>query len=122
MHALWDQLLGRAYDASDVRRRASTISENAELDRDIMALQIKENFHDPVEWVRESRELALQAVYTDPVLEYVQQPEDQRTPTLVLSQHYLKAAGEVSQSQACIAARRLSNAWRNCLHDDNRKR
>jgi hypothetical protein len=115
MHALWDQLLGRSYDAADVRRRAVEITENAELQRKLEVMQAMPDFDSPAEWVRESRRLALQAVYTDAVLEYVQQPEDQRTPTLVLTEDYLKAAGEVSQFQAYIAAKRLADVWRQCL-------
>ncbi len=38
-HALWDQLLGRVYDASDVRRRASEVTEKSELNRGLMELQ-----------------------------------------------------------------------------------
>lgn len=119
MHALWDQLLGRSYDASDIRRRAFEISENEEYRKKLATLETKSDFNDPMTWVRESRELALQSVYTDAVLEYVQQPVDQRPKALNLPDEYLEKAGAVARLQALIAARRLANVWEGCLTVDS---
>jgi hypothetical protein len=115
MHALWDQLLGRGYDTSDVRRRASEVTENSKLNRNVMAIQMKQNFHDPLEWVQESRKLASQSVYTAPVLVHVQRPEDERDQVLDLPDEYLRNAGTVAQFQAYRAAKRLADVWKQCL-------
>ncbi len=45
------------------------VTEKSEMHRGLMELQMKSNVYDPVEWGRESLELASQAVYTETMLE-----------------------------------------------------
>jgi hypothetical protein len=112
MHALWDQLLGDQVDAGDARRRIS------EIESDEIVLQqalLEANVTDPRNWLQESRELAVQAVYVPEVLDsltkvsrkLIEQPE-----VTELDDGYLKKAVRVAQVRAAQAAMRLQTVIR----------
>lgn len=115
MHALWDQLLGRSYDASDIRRRIAEIETEFQASTDEVGVVIKQDFHLTTKWVSESRALANEFVYTPEVLEYVQAATTNNQTQIEISEEYLKKAGSVAQQQAFFAAARLAHVWRKAL-------
>ncbi|XZE45034.1 S1/P1 nuclease [Pirellulaceae bacterium SH467] len=112
MHALWDQLLGDPYDEGDVRRRADEI---AKLNVDAGS---KEQQVDPNVWIDESRQFAIESVYTDEVLSQValvSRGLATEVPKVDLSEAYLKKAGRVAQERAKLASVRLAAVIGDCL-------
>jgi hypothetical protein len=117
MHALWDGLLGRSNDASDIRRRIVEIQNNTEFSNKALSLMKTPRYDEPTKWVEESRALSNEFVYTSEVLEYVQSSTPSSSMQLELSEEYLKKAGLVSQQQARIASARLAMVWRKALEN-----
>ncbi len=119
LHALWDQLLGRSFDRSDVNRRIFSIESDKEYQERLSALMAESDFDSPIKWVEESRLLSRQFVYTKEVVEYATQPvgESKKAP-IELKEEYLKNAGGVAQSQAIIAAKRLAKLLDECLETE----
>jgi len=115
LHSAWDGLLGRQYDRDAVNRQVAEIASDAELMANgrMAAVDL-----DPLTWIRESREAAIRATYTDEVLEpvlAVSRGLAVRIPPIDLSQDYLKNAAAVARVRAAQAAHRLAAVWREAL-------
>ena len=111
MHALWDGLLGQRYDAGDIQRRISEITGDAELVSQAGFGVTVDTTLDPAVWLAESREAALQSVYTPEVLEPIgvaMRAGGGELQTIDLSDQYLKNAGRVAQLRALQASYRLA--------------
>jgi hypothetical protein len=103
-------LLGRRYDAGDIERRIREIRANdslmmyARMRGTVTGLQ-------PSQWLAESREEALESVYTDEVMNAVEAARRAGTDqveTIDLSEEYLQQAGELAQLRAALASQRLA--------------
>lgn len=120
MHALWDGLLGADWSLRGTRSRMVEITQDAELVQLAQAAVANESELDPQKWLQESRQLAVQHVYTPEVMESLQlvsrgvvtEPQE-----IELSEAYLKNAGRVAQRRAVQAAYRLAEVWRQALKD-----
>ena len=108
MHALWDGLLGSSYSESAVQRRAL----------EVVALANEEPLRvdgTPVDWLAESRQVAIDIVYADEVMEPItvaMRANSSEIAELNLSEEYLKRAGRVAQLRAAQAAARLAGFLR----------
>lgn len=113
LHALWDGLLGNAYDAGDIRRRVREIETNPELAFIVEAKQSMSRYSDFDEWLSESRDLAISSVYTNEIIQNVLTAGESSVPLrpIELSEDYLKSAGWVAKMRAVLAADRLAKAW-----------
>ena len=67
MHALWDQLLGENFALRSMRRRYAEIMTNDDLK--LVGEKAVSKGLDPQTWLEESRQLAVQHVYTPVVIE-----------------------------------------------------
>lgn len=108
LHALWDRLLGPRYDSGDVARRIREIRADVALWNDARAAG---RVVEPLEWLRESQELARRHVYSPEILnaiEAAQRSGASEIEEINLPEPYLKSAGVVAQRQAAFAAFRLA--------------
>jgi hypothetical protein len=120
MHALWDGLLGADWSLRGTRRRMVEITQDAELVQLGQAAVANASEMDPQKWLEESRQLAVEHVYTPEVMESLQlvsrgvitEPQE-----IELSEAYLKNAGRVAQRRAVQAAYRLAEVLRQALKD-----
>lgn len=115
LHAFWDSLLGRRYDRTFVNRKVAKINGNSRLMEQAQEAATDLN---PVNWLRESREVAMRSVYTDEILNPIEAVERQLTSRLVtidLSEDYRREAGRVAEARAAVAAYRLAAVWRLAL-------
>jgi hypothetical protein len=118
MHALWDGLLGADWSLRGTRRRMVEITQDAELVRLGEQAAANTNELNPQKWLAESRQLAVEHVYTPEVMESLQlvargvvsEPQE-----IELSEAYLQNAGRVSQRRAIQAAYRLAEVWREAI-------
>lgn len=120
MHALWDQLLGNDYSVSGVRNRLREISSDQELIKAAEAALAKEDGLSPQTWLKESRKLAVENVYTPEVmqsLEHVSRGLVDKPEELELSEAYLKNAGRIAQIRAAEAGFRLAETWRQAIKE-----
>jgi hypothetical protein len=121
LHAAWDQALGEKFSASSLRRRmqeARSSDEMKKLGEDAIA---KQDGLSVQTWLEESRDLAVEHVYTAEVLDWVKAQQDLETAKrqpLKLSVEYLRNMGDVSQQRAVEAAYRLAEVWRECLKSE----
>jgi hypothetical protein len=94
------------------------ITQDAELVRLGEQAAANTNELNPQKWLAESRQLAVEHVYTPEVMESLQlvargvvsEPQE-----IELSEAYLQNAGRVSQRRAIQAAYRLAEVWREAI-------
>jgi hypothetical protein len=119
LHGLWDSLLGKEYDATEVRRRIRAIRNDGEImahGRDCLK---RKHTLNPSTWLSESRAGALTHVYTPEILTPVRAVSRGLTRELAaidVSDQYIRRAGRLSQFRAASAAHRLAAIWRDALH------
>lgn len=108
LHALWDSLLGAKYDDGDIRRRAREIRSEGtgwtEARHDSVT--------DPAEWIAESIQISKVAVYTPEIMDQVRlaAANGSSVEKIVLTETYLKSAGQVAQNRAAMASYRLARS------------
>jgi hypothetical protein len=116
MHALWDQLLGEDFALRTMRRRYGEIVTNYEL-KQVGEKAVSKGLDAQI-WLEESRQLAVQYVYTPVVIEnlvHVARGLISKPELIELPQDYLKNAGQVAQIRATEAGYRLAAVWKECL-------
>ncbi|HUQ72293.1 MAG TPA: S1/P1 nuclease [Planctomycetaceae bacterium] len=106
LHSLWDSLLGEKLGYRQARNEALKLMSDAELqaagERAVKSL-------DPVEWIRESRELA-EAVAAGPEVLTPLRAADragEKIPTIALTEDYLSHAGQIAKRRAVESGYRL---------------
>jgi hypothetical protein len=118
LHAAWDQALGEKFSVGGLRRRMQAARSSDELKNLGQAAIANPDGLSVQTWLQESRELAVEHVYTAEVLDWVKAQKDIETAKrqpLKLSVEYLRNMGDVSQLRAVEAAYRLAEVWRECL-------
>ncbi len=140
MHALWDGLLGGNYNEGSIARRLRETAEQdllkqAKTEIEKRSLQFLDehersdasarkaiftnSMRVPQFWLPETRELAVEWVYTSEALGPIHAAMNEHTqiPTINFSEDYLVRAGNLAKLQAAIASYRLAYLWRAALRD-----
>lgn len=120
LHSLWDGLLGRHYNESSINKRLAIISTKQPYKN--IGRQAVEQSMKPSQWVVESRNAAIQAVYTPEVMSPIRanaRGMSDQLESINLSEQYLKNAGEVARIRAAQAGYRLSEVWRLALNESS---
>ena len=118
LHAAWDQALGEKFSAGGLRRRMQEARSSEALKKLGQEAIAKPEALSVQTWLQESRDLAVEHVYTAEVLDWVKAQTDldsAKQQPLKLSLEYLRNMGQVSQQRAVEAAYRLAEVWRECL-------
>jgi hypothetical protein len=118
LHALWDQALGERFSRAALRRRMTESKASSELTELGKQAVTMEQGMVVQTWLTESRQLAIEHVYTQEVLDWVDrqtEPEKAREQPLILSEAYLRNLGKVSQERAVQSAYRLAEVWKRAL-------
>ncbi|HEX5244969.1 MAG TPA: S1/P1 nuclease [Tepidisphaeraceae bacterium] len=107
LHAIWDNILGEdsSYDA--VTARASKV----EIAHPAQALLTAAQQTDPMEWAKESNQIAQRDAYTPEVREVVRTGEAHPhtpLPPVQISTDYLKRARSIAQERAALAGYRAA--------------
>ena len=121
LHAAWDQALGEKFSVGGLRRRMQEARSSDELKKLGQAAITKQDGLSVQTWLQESRDLAVEHVYTAEVLDWVKAQKELETAKrqpLKLSVEYLRNMGDVSQQRAVEAAYRLAEVWRECLKSE----
>lgn len=120
LHALWDQLLGPRFSLRAQRRRIVEMTRDPEIVRAAELAVAGNGRLDQQVWLEESRQAAIQHVYTPEVLDPLSRVARRLVPepeTLDLSEQYLQNAGHVARVRALQAGYRLAETWRECLEE-----
>ena len=121
LHAAWDQALGEKFSVGGLRRRMQEARSSDELKKLGQDAITKQDGLSVQTWLQESRNLAVEHVYTAEVLDWVKAQKDLETAKrqpIKLSVEYLRNMGDVSQQRAVEAAYRLAEVWRECLKSE----
>ncbi len=105
LHSLWDNLLGRDSKMSSVAKAVAELSDKERFGN-VWELSVQET--DPIQWAKESHDIAYATVYDDAILDAVRKspPGDKITP-VELPVEYYKAAGEQARKRVLAAGLRL---------------
>jgi S1/P1 Nuclease len=109
LHSLWDNLLGRDSKMSGVAKAAAELSDKERFGN-VWELSTKET--DPIEWAKESHNVAEAVVYDDAILDAVRKsPIGQKTKMtpVELPVEYYEAAGEQARKRVLAAGLRLGS-------------
>jgi S1/P1 Nuclease len=107
LHSLWDNLLGRDSKMSGVAKAATELSDHERFGN-VWDLSTKET--DPIEWAKESHNLAEAVVYDDAILDAVRNSptgDKVKMTPVELPVEYYKAAGEQARKRVLAAGLRL---------------
>lgn len=105
LHSLWDNLLGRDSKMSSVAKAVAELSDRERFGN-VWDLSAQET--DPIEWAKESHNLAEAVVYDDLILNAVRNtPPGQKMTPVELPEEYFKAAGEQARKRVVAAGVRL---------------
>jgi hypothetical protein len=121
LHAAWDQALGEKFSVGGLRGRMQEARSSDALKKLGQAAIAKPEALSVQTWLQESRDLAVEHVYTEEVLAWVKAQKDldsAKQQPLKLSVEYLRNMGQVSQQRAGEAAYRLAEVWRECLNEN----
>jgi hypothetical protein len=119
LHALWDQLLGERNSGS-TKRRMQEIMHDSECQQAAALAVQKHNGLETQTWLAESRALAMDHVYTPPViasLSVVARGLAEKNEPVDLPIEYLKNAGRIAQIRAAEGSIRLAKILELCLVD-----
>ena len=106
LHSLWDNLLGRDSKMSGVAKAVAELSDKERFGN-VWDLSAQET--DPIQWAKESHDLAEAVVYDDVILDAVRNyatGREEMTP-VELPVEYYKAAGEQARKRVLAAGLRL---------------
>lgn len=105
LHSLWDGLLGRDSKMSSVAKAVNELSDKERFGN-VWDLSAQET--DPIQWAKESHDLAEAVVYDDVILAAIRNttPGAKMTP-VTLPEEYYKAAGEQARKRIVAAGVRL---------------
>jgi hypothetical protein len=105
LHSVWDGLLGRDSRMSDVAKAVAKLSDKERFGN-VWELSAQET--DPIQWAKESHDIAYATVYSDKILDAVRKspPGEKMTP-IDLPVEYYKAAGEQARKRVLAAGLRL---------------
>jgi len=117
MHALWDGLLGGAFNEGTMNRRVQEIRADSDYAAIGSAAVSRPDGMNPLTWLAESRTAATEYVYTREVLGPVDaiMKEGGELPVLYLPEPYLQRAGKLAQLRAAEAGHRLAEVLRRGL-------
>jgi hypothetical protein len=105
LHSLWDNLLGRDSKMSGVAKVVAELSDKERFGN-VWDLSAQET--DPIQWAKESHDLAEAVVYDDAILNAVRNsPLGQKMTPIDLPVEYYKAAGEQARKRVVAAGVRL---------------
>jgi hypothetical protein len=105
LHSLWDGLLGKQYYMRNVAKAVAELSDRERFGN-VWDLSAKET--DPIQWAKESHDLAEAVVYDDAILNAVRSSQSGEKMTPVeLPVEYYKAAGEQARKRVLAAGLRL---------------
>jgi hypothetical protein len=105
LHSLWDNLLGRDSKMSGVAKAVAELSDRERFGN-VWDLSSQET--DPVQWAKESHDLAEAVVYDEVILTAVRNtPPGQKMTPVELPAEYYKAAGEQARKRVLAAGLRL---------------
>jgi hypothetical protein len=105
LHSLWDGLLGSQYYTRNVDKAVTELSDR-ERYGDVWNFARRET--DPRKWAAESHKLATSFVYDDLILKAVRgTPPEQKIEPIMLSDAYLKEAGDRARRRVIAAGLRL---------------
>jgi hypothetical protein len=105
LHSLWDGLLGRDSRMSSVAKAGTELSDHERFGN-VWDLSAKET--DPIQWAKESHDLAEAVVYDDAILNAVRNsPTGEKMTPVDLPVEYYKAAGEQARKRVLAAGLRL---------------
>ncbi len=109
LHSLWDNLLGRDSKMSGVAKAAAELSDKERFGN-VWDLSSQET--DPIQWAKESHDIAEAFVYDDAILDAVRKSptgENVKMTPVELPVEYYKAAGEQARKRVLAAGLRLAN-------------
>lgn len=118
LHPLWDQLLGDRFSLGPVRRRIVEFQSDNLIHTMALEAASMEQGQDPQQWLEESRQLAIQAVYSPEILSSLKKVSrglTDKPEVIELPKAHLKNAGRVAQQRAAQSAVRLSKLLRDVL-------
>jgi hypothetical protein len=105
LHSLWDGLLGRDSRMRSVEKAAAELSDRERFGN-VWDLSAKEM--NPIDWAKESHDLAEAVVYDDAILTAVRNsPAGEKMTPVDLPVEYYKAAGEQARKRVLAAGLRL---------------
>ena len=120
LHKVWDRILGNGRTFNRLRRDASDLLSDDELNDcgNDCAMNL-----DPVVWMNESHQLAKDVAYGQAIIEAVVEAEESEDLSRIeLSQEYFDEAAAVSQKRAVMAGFRLSTFFEDVIpheHDED---
>ena len=106
-HSHWDGLLGRDSKISSVAKAAAELSDKERFGNvwEMSALET-----DPIQWAKESHDIAYASAYDDAILDAVRKSptgEKVKMTPVELPMEYYKAAGEQARKRVLAAGLRL---------------
>lgn len=107
LHSLWDGLLGANSKMSGVAKAVAELSDKERFGN-VWELSAQET--DPIQWARESHDVAYAAVYDDAILDAVRKsPQGEKMTPVELPVEYYKAAGFQARKRVLAAGLRLGS-------------
>jgi hypothetical protein len=117
LHALWDGMLGEAFDEDATKRRVEALRAHSDFTAIGTEAVSRANGLDPLTWLSESRQASVKYTYTREVLVPIEAVAKQggELPVLYLSERYLLKAENLAQLRAVEAGHRLAKVWKEGL-------
>ncbi len=120
MHAFWDRAIGNRFDARGDSLTLISIANDRALATLAEQAMADERALDPLQWLEESRSMAVGNVYTPEILDALALVSRGLTsqPELInLSPNYQQRAEDIARQRAALAAARLAKIWTIALAD-----